>query len=167
MGNGAAFPLSRIKVRFSFLAFMALVFLLRDTGVILSFFVVCIIHEAGHCLAIWATGGRIRSVELSCFGVRITADPPEGIWDGTAVLLSGPAVNIAVYIVSAAAGRNGYFPMLNLAEGLFNLLPFPFLDGGALLELYITGSIYERDLRIVMRGLQAAAVIAAVYVVMK
>ena len=131
----------------------------------MSFVLVCIIHELGHCCVIWAYGGKIRSVDLSCFGVRITADQPAGMWEGTVVLLSGPAVNIAVYVLSAVFGNNGYFPMLNLAEGIFNLLPFPFLDGGALLEMFITGSVHEEKLRAVLRVLQAASVIAVVYII--
>lgn len=155
--------MSKVRVRFSFLVFLALVFLLRDTSAIAAFSTVCIMHELGHFAAIYALGGDVRSLELTGTGIRITAGTPTSNRDGSIILLSGPAVNIAAFLVCTAAGSTGSFAQFSLAEGLFNLLPFSFLDGGALIEQYITGTVHERELRTVMRILQAVTVAAAVY----
>lgn len=158
------------RVRFSFLVFNALIFLLRDTRIILSFYIVCLAHELGHCIAIKAFHGKINTVEFSGTGIRITATPPRSIIEGTVVLLSGPLVNIAIFLLLILTGHKGYSAQLNLAEGLFNLLPFQFLDGGALLELISEGSPDEKIWRTVIRILQtvivscaAIAVISQIY----
>lgn len=136
---------------------------MRDTAAILSFFAVCMLHELGHLTAIYMLDGSIRSVELTGTGIRILSDPPSNSRDGSIILLSGPAVNIAVYLLCVSAGWNGYFAQLSLAEGVFNLLPFSFLDGGALIEQYITGTEHERQLRAVMSTAQVLTIAAGVY----
>ena len=151
------------RVRYSFLVFNALIFLLRDSRVILAFYGVCLIHELGHCIAIRFFGGKVSSVEFSGLGIRITAPPPRSLREGIAVLMSGPAVNIAAFLLLESLGRNGYAAELNLAEGLFNLLPFPFLDGGALLLLIAEGSPSEALWRKIMTVLQAVTVCVLVY----
>lgn len=151
-------------MRFSFLAFNALIFLLRDSGLILMFYTVCALHEAGHLAVLRLTGGTVHTVTLSGFGIVITpsADPLRSISRDAAVLIAGPFANIIMYLLMTALNCRGDFPMMNLAAALYNLLPFPGLDGGALCELFISGTPHERLLRRCMTVLQVLLTAAAV-----
>ncbi len=142
--------MTKIKIRYSFLVFNALLFLLRDGRLISAFYISCIVHEIGHILALKLLGGELRSVELSCFGIKMTASPCRNIKEGIAVLMCGPAVNLLIFAILRIFGINGYICAFNLAEGIFNLLPFSFLDGGATIELLAEGSVHERAIRLVM-----------------
>ena len=133
-------------VRFSFLLFNGLVFLFRDSSIILSFYAVCLIHELGHISAIVFFKGQIKSVELSGYGIKIETSPTLSVSSGIAVLLSGPLINIIVFLIFR---NNSFFSVLSLWEGLYNLLPFSFLDGGAAIKLITGGSENERIYEII------------------
>lgn len=155
--------MSRVRVNFSFLLFNALLFLFCDAGMILSFYAVCALHELGHIAALKLTGGELRCVELSCFGIRMTAAPAADTKRGAAVLLSGPMANLALYVLLEGLGHGGRMASLSLAAGVFNLLPFSCLDGGALLEMLAEGRACERMIRVclaVIRVLFAAGLLA-------
>ncbi len=139
--------MTKIKIRYSFLVFNALLFLLRDGDLTAAFYISCIAHELGHIMALKLTGGELRSVELGCFGIKMTASPCKNIKNGIAVLMCGPAVNLLIFAFLWLFGIRGYLCAFNLAEGIFNLLPFSFLDGGAALELLAEGSVHERLIR--------------------
>lgn len=153
--------MNRINVKFSFLLFNALLFLLCDGEMILGFYAVCLLHELGHIAALRATGGELRRVELSCFGIKMTAAPARDVKRGAAVLLSGPAANLLLFALLHALGCGGRIAALSLAAGVFNLLPFSFLDGGALIGLLAEGSPCERKINItlcIFKGALAGAV---------
>lgn len=120
---------------FSFLLFNGLIFTFRDLSLIASFYAVCFIHETGHILAVNLTKGNIRSVDFSGMGIKITTSPPTTSGSGIFILLSGPLLNIAVFALMYFSGKNSLFSMLNLWEGIINLLPLPFLDGGAVIKI--------------------------------
>lgn len=139
--------MNKVRIRFSFLLFNALLFSFRDGVMILSFYAVCLLHELGHIAALRLTGGELRSVEFSCFGIKMTAAPAANIGRGIIVLLSGPAVNLLLYAALRLADMGGETALLSLCAGLFNLLPYSFLDGGAVLDLLAEGAACERQLR--------------------
>lgn len=147
----------KIKVGFSFLLFNALLFMFRDSRLIFGFYAACAVHELGHIAAIRLTGGEVRGIELSCFGIRITASPSAKVSSGIFILFSGPAVNLILYAVLTFAGLNGYTSGFCLAEGIFNLLPFGFLDGGAVLDMLVEGHEYECTLKRVIIILRVVA----------
>lgn len=137
----------KIRIKFSFLVFNALLFMFRDAELISAFYIACILHEMGHIFALLFTGGELKSVELSWSGIKMSASPCRSIKSGIFVLLSGPAVNLILYGILTAFGIKGFLSLFNLAEGLFNLLPYSMLDGGAVLNLIAEGSIYEKHLK--------------------
>ena len=147
----------RIRIRFSFLCFNALLFCLCDGKMIASFYAVCLLHELGHIAALRLTGGELRSVELSCFGIRMTAAPAANVKRGAAVLLSGPAANLLLYAVLMLTGKCPETASLSLAAGVFNLLPLSSLDGGALLDMLAEGSVQERQIQLCMKAVRIAA----------
>ncbi|MDE5765361.1 MAG: M50 family metallopeptidase [Ruminococcus sp.] len=135
-----------IKIKFSFIVFNALIFLLRESGMVLGFYIACILHEIGHAVAVSAFGGKISRIELSCFGIKITASQPKNLISGIIILLGGPAVNLLTYFLLKISGVHNYLAVYSLAEGIFNLLPYSFLDGGAVLELIAEGNPHEKIL---------------------
>lgn len=139
--------MTKIKVKFSFLVFNALIFMFRDAEFISAFYIACISHEMGHIIALKITGGELKSIEFSCSGIKMTASPYTSIKSGIFVLMSGVAVNFILYALMRLCGISGYMPLFNMAEGLFNLLPYSMLDGGAVLNLIAEGSIYEQTMK--------------------
>ncbi len=136
------------SVKFSFLLFNALIFLLRENSVIMNFYAVCIIHELGHLFAVGITGGKIKSVVFSGTGVIIT--PEKNSVHELFVMLSGPCANLAVFIIFCIIGIGHTFCLLNLGTALYNFLPYRQLDGGSALSFLIDGSPYERTINAVL-----------------
>ena len=155
-----SFKIGRTTVRadFSFFAFNALIFLLRDGGLVLAFYTVCAIHEAGHIFALMLSGGNIRSVELSCFGIRMDRRKSSimSVAKSVFVLLAGPAVNIIMYIIMKLAGCGGVFPLLNLMAAVYNMLPYWCLDGGAIIAEFTAGTTCEHGAELVLTVIKLA-----------
>ena len=135
-----------VRIHFSFLVFNALIFLFRSSKLILAFYTVCALHEAGHLSAIALCGGSVRAVDLSAAGIRIATQKGGTVLmrNSIFVLLSGPAANIVVYSVMKLAGCGGIFPLLNLTSALYNMLPYYSLDGGAIICTLTEGRACER-----------------------
>lgn len=138
----------KIRVKFSFLLFNALIFIFRENALILGFYAACIIHEAGHILAVYLTGGSVNCIEFSWMGIKITAAPSNSLKTAAFIQLCGPLANILVFLILIAGGKGGYFAVFSLMEGLLNLLPYKFLDGGTILEILADSSKKQREFRI-------------------
>lgn len=134
-----------IKADFSFLLFMTLLFMQKDSNVTACFFAVCIIHELGHAAALSAVGGRVASLVFSGTGIRMIPERHRLISCKAElfVLLAGPAVNLILFAVLTFCGGSDIFAALNLWGGLMNLLPCRSLDGGAAIALAASESKYE------------------------
>ena len=89
----------------------------------------CIIHEFGHCAAIWRFGGRIRRIKLSVVGAEICLDSALGYIPEGIIALSGPGINLCSAFFSAQFNISYLFSGINLVLGCFNLLPLKGLDG--------------------------------------
>ena len=137
-----------LRVHFSFLLFNALFFLFlpERAG---DFYISCILHELGHILTAAALGQRLLSVDMRGTGILMIPEKKAAapFSHGLAVLLSGPAVNLLLW-----AAASGELAGTSLALGLYNLLPYSQLDGGAVLELLISGTSGERTARRVLLG---------------
>ncbi len=138
----------KIRVEFSFLLFNALIFIFRDSLLILGFYGACIIHELGHIIAVYLTGGEILSIQFSWTGIKMTASTPKTNKSAIFVQLCGPLANLLAFLLLIACGKTGYFAIFCLAEGFLNLLPYKFLDGGTILELLAEISPNEKKCRI-------------------
>lgn len=144
--NGIKIKNTVYSVKFSFLLFNALIFLLRENSVIMNFYAVCIIHELGHLFAIGITGGKIKSVVFSGTGVVITPEKNSEFF----VMLAGPCANLAVFVIFSIMGVGQTFRLLNMGTALYNLLPYRQLDGGSALALLTDGSPHERTVNTVL-----------------
>lgn len=140
------------SVKFSFLVFNALIFLLRDNAVIMNFYAVCLVHETGHLLAIGITGGKVKSVVFGGAGVVIT--PEKNSRHELFIMLAGAGANLIVFFFMLFSGMDGSFRLLNLATAVYNLLPYRQLDGGASLCILTDGTPCERTVNMVLTAVK-------------
>lgn len=159
----------RISADFSFFVFTALLFLFRDSQTVYGFINVCIIHELGHFAAIMFFGVKIKHIKLSFFGICIETEKGgrSTFFSSTAILLSGPAANIILFILLELSGIHHDTAILSLVTGIYNLLPFSSLDGGAAAELFITGSEHERFYRILLKIVRILIVSILIIIMMR
>jgi Zn-dependent protease/CBS domain-containing protein len=131
----------------------------------LSFFLSLLLHELAHSLVAMASGIRIPSITLFLFGgVSRLAEEPEDPQTELRIAIVGPFISFALALVFWIAGRRlegvvhplavavvEYLAFINVALGIFNLIPgFP-LDGGRVMRAVLwwrTGSL-DRDTRVV------------------
>lgn len=148
----------KFRVDFSFLVFASLIFLVKDTAAILAYFTVCLVHEIGHGSAVCLSGGRISSVTF--YGMGIIMVPYRSglltVKKELFILLSGPAVNILLFLLLRSADSFGLFALLNLCAAVFNLLPYSSLDGGAALILLSESLKCGKVIRIIIGIIQSA-----------
>ena len=117
--------MERMEADGGFFLVLALMLLLFPLRVVAGIVLAALIHECGHLMAVWLTGGRVLAVRLHAGGARIDTAPMEP-WKATVCALAGPAAGA----LTVFAWR--FFPELALAglvQTAFNLLPFPPLDG--------------------------------------
>ena len=99
---------------------------------VLLLFLAGLLHELGHLAAMGLFHRSVRSVALCGAGTLFTpAEQYGAYWQDIVVSLSGPAVNLALGGIFLSLDRTSAFGMLHLGLGLFNLLPYANLDGGA------------------------------------
>ena len=123
----------KLKVNASTVVFLIGLFVYCDTlsTLLLVFCVLC--HEAGHILAAFTLGVKIKSVRFNLFGARIELESSlESYLFEFFIALSGPAANITLGTLGIIFddGRMNLFVCINFALAFVNLLPISTLDGG-------------------------------------
>ncbi len=127
-----------------FLAFFGL------ARILLTYFMVMILHEFGHYFVAKILGYRLNKIVFMPYGVSLN-----GQWnifkrrDEILIALAGPVVNFFLVFLCVAFWwiwpiSYAYtldFVVCNLCLGLFNLLPVFPLDGGRLFVALISGKI--------------------------
>jgi Zn-dependent protease len=120
---------------------------------IVAFFVSIVLHELSHALAARHYGVGTESIDLWALGgvARLDRDAPSPRAEGF-IAAAGPLASLAIGAVTFAAGWAAastvvlWIGFVNLALGLFNLLPGAPLDGGRILRAVRwaqTGSRYR------------------------
>ena len=123
----------RIEVRDGFAVLLAALWCVDSTNVLPLFLLAAAVHEAGHLLVLYLSGGRVYRLTLTCCGAVLRCALPEGRCARAAVCLAGPAASFAL---TAAANALGAYRLAGASAllGAFNLLPMPPLDGGMALS---------------------------------
>ena len=123
----------RIILDFGFPAAVCIACLWGDSGLLLQGLAVCMLHEAGHGLAMWLTRAGIREIRFHAAGMQmVTHTACLTRLQRLCISLSGPGVNL---LMAALLYRTRpETALLHLCMGGFNLLPFRVLDGGTALR---------------------------------
>lgn len=93
------------------------------------------LHEAGHCIALFATKNRIAQVQLKGFGIKIVPQYRRvpTVWQETVILFAGPLAGLMGAMLLKPVAP--VFSKMSLLLSVFNLLPIRGLDGGSMLRL--------------------------------
>jgi Zn-dependent protease len=163
----------RVRLHASLIIFIALILLLGPatidgfdyTDAITSMailFCVILLHEFGHCFAARRVGGSADEIIMSPLGGLAFAQPPHRPWPTFITVVGGPAVNVAICLITGAAlffitggivPFNPFNPLpppafhatnvpfylwwvfiISYITLLFNLLPIFPLDGGRIVQ---------------------------------
>lgn len=116
------------------LLMLAVLLFFDSEGLLPAFLAAAVLHETGHLLTLWATGGTLRRLRVSAVGGRMDCMLPEGRLRCFAVHFAGPAMNLAAFAVFRALDCS-LLAGANFVLFLFNLLPVCPLDGFACLEI--------------------------------
>ena len=120
-------------VDFGFPAAVCIICLWGDGAFLVQCLAVCMLHEAGHGLAMWLTRAGIREIRFQAAGLQmVTHTACLSRLQQLCISLSGPAVNLLAAVLLYPARQET--ALLHLCMGLFNLLPFRVLDGGTALR---------------------------------
>ena len=91
----------------------------------------CVVHEAGHLLAIRALGSRVEELRLTGLGAVMIPRGSFGYGAECLVALAGPVASLLLALVTSP--WNQTLAGVSLVLGLFNFLPLAPLDGGRVL----------------------------------
>lgn len=142
---------------------------------IATLFAIVLLHELGHLAAALRFGWKVREIKLLPFGGVLEVEDAGGVpaREEAIVAAAGPLQNAALAAFAWLAGLLGWIDMrwadefvrANAIIALFNLLPVLPLDGGKLLQTWMSLRIpYHRTLLWSMRVsllFSAAAVVAS------
>ena len=117
-------------------ALLALLILIQPQTAVLQMLAACVLHESAHFLAAAIMHQRPASLHISAAGLRLTLRQSALCpFRTSAVILSaGAAANFLAAAVLRLSGHSAAAGV-QLAIGMFNLLPYRCTDGGTLLEL--------------------------------
>lgn len=137
-----------VSVDFRFVALITLMLVLFPDSLAAMCFLMCVLHETGHLLAMVLFGKRAEKITFDYFGMKIDTDkhfiPPA---KEALIAFSGPCVNLIMSAIFYLLGKNDV-AVLNLALAVFNLLPVTMLDGGHIVSAFFPDSRLHRILSI-------------------
>ena len=144
------FSLDGLTIRVSVIVFLLLPFALAFglAGQFLFLFAAVTWHETAHVLAAYRFGLHTVRIDITPIGEVAVIPHTEAlpVWKRLCILLAGPASSLALaglcYAATASLPVNlTTLIHINLAIGLFNLLPFVPLDGGRVVEVLLARAI--------------------------
>lgn len=156
----------KIRIEFSFLVFLTLLFLIKNSMTVFCFFTVCLVHEAGHAAAVCFAGGSLSEIIFCGMGIRMI--PSRGrilpLKSELFILLAGPAVNLVLFVFLNAIDPGNMFALLNLCAAVFNLMPYKLLDGGSAINLLSENTAHEKTVGTIMTAVRIMLTLMALAV---
>lgn len=118
-----------------FFIFCAVLVMVLPLPWLLSAIFAAMIHEFWHIAAVLVMGGRITKVRVAAGGAQIEAHLAGKAAQAVAVLAGPVGSLMLLFLCHAVPG----IALCGLAQGVYNLLPLPSLDGGRALRLFLSG----------------------------
>lgn len=100
-----------------------------------------LLHESGHILAMLIYKSKVTYIKISPFDLKIiTGERTVSVLHKEVLItLAGPAANLLMFLIFI--NINSTFAQINMALGLFNLIPCASLDGGQIIYLLLSERI--------------------------
>lgn len=108
----------------------AVLVLLFPADWLLAVVLASVIHELGHLLVIYATGGHADSITIGAFGAKIYTRFPQR-WKEFLCAAAGPAASILLVSLCHTFPKLAFCAAI---QGMFNLIPVYPMDGGRMLH---------------------------------
>ena len=110
-----------------------------------------LLHETGHLLMIVWRGGRVKSICIGAFGMRIERELSLHLsfWDDVCIASGGPLMNLLWVGVCWLCGWETMCG-IHMLLMLLNLLPIEALDGGEILRCILYRFLKRETVRIVL-----------------
>lgn len=156
-----------VRLRFSFGFFALWAWLLASGGNSIAATAAlfsCLLHEAGHIIAMNITGIPITMLTFYAGGIAMRSKrgtDTAGTAAEVMILSAGCMVNLIICLVSFLLGAR-IWVYVNLSLCLFNLLPFSSLDGGRLIRTAAVNICPWVDIDTLQHGFDIVFGIAAV-----
>ena len=122
----------RVSVGVPFLAAVALLHTLDQSGTVAAGLVCAAFHEAAHLAVMKFTGQMPREIRFTAFGIDIVRPGENRSYGRDALVsLAGPLANLAAFgLCCCFCGDTNPYPAANLLLFALNILPIAPLDGG-------------------------------------
>lgn len=141
--NFKAFGIN-FKISFVFTVFLAVFIATDKTGNIIPFLLATFFHELGHLICMHLLKAIPSEIILELGTIRIVEENITTKNETLLILLSGPLINLILFLIFINFNSLKLFAIINLSLFLFNLLPIEGLDGGSILKLAISLKYKEK-----------------------
>ena len=131
----------KVRIEPSALLLLAGFVLLSSPVLLAALLFASLCHEMGHYAALRLTGGTVKELHITVFGIEMRVAGHAGYGGEFLTTLAGPAVNLLLAVLFGFLGK--WYPLLYLFSGaqavlgVFNLLPIRPLGGGSLLWIAV------------------------------
>lgn len=137
-----------VNISFYFAAVLTLSLLLDKTNISFCSIVSALLHETGHMLCLFSLKAKPKEIKFGLFGMRIVrGNKTLSYKNELLTALSGPLVNIMLFAVFLYWKKTLVFSAVNLALGIFNLLPVKPMDGGEALYYFLCSYCEENKIK--------------------
>lgn len=139
---GSDISLAGVTIRLELLPIAVAIALLSGVDVALALAIALLVHELGHLAAARAAGARASRLTLQLGGGGAYARPLESSGLRIAVLAAGPAATALLAAAACVSPLPAFLrqvPWAAAVWSVYQLAPFPPLDGGRILQLALEG----------------------------